>query len=299
MLQLKELLAQIAYLEVIGEQEKVIKEIVPLDPIQQHVASLCWCADKNQQQLRAIHCGTVICSPQVERQLFDPQCTYILVEQPRHTFREVLKLFVATELQKPLIAESAKIAPDADIAASVQLGEHVVIEAGVKVGERTRIGHNTVVMARTQIGCDVVIGCNNTLGNVGFGYERNAEGVYEVLPHLGNVVIEDHVEIGNNTCIDRAVIGSTRIRRQAKIDNLVHIAHGVDIGENALVIANAMVAGSVKVGANAWVAPSSAILNQKSVGADATIGLGAVVIRDVPAGDVVVGNPAKSIRKPE
>lgn len=296
MFSLNSLLEQIDYQDVIGDRSRLIKELMPLDPEQQHPESLCWCSDAKQDLLEQIHSGTVLCSVRVDPSLFQPNCSYILVEHPRQVFREVLKLFMPPEPDHE-IATSANIAADAQLEHPVVIGHNVVIESGVQIGAGSRIGHNTVIMARTQIGRKVKIGSNNTIGNVGFGYERNTEGLYEVLPHLGNVVIEDQVEIGNNTCIDRGVLGSTRIRKHAKIDNLVHIAHGVDIGENALIIANAMIAGSVKIGAEAWIAPSSSVLNQKSVGEGATVGLGAVVIRDVAAGDIVAGLPAKSIKK--
>jgi UDP-3-O-[3-hydroxymyristoyl] glucosamine N-acyltransferase len=159
------------------------------------------------------------------------------------------------------------------------------------------IDSNTVIKKGTIIGNRVKIGANNTIGGVGFGYEKNEAGAYEVMPHIGNVIIEDDVEIGNNTAIDRAVLGSTLIRRNAKIDNLVHIAHGVEIGENTLVIAHAMVAGSVKVGKNVWIAPASAILNKIQVGDESTIGMGAIVLKEVSPGQTVVGNPARDILK--
>jgi UDP-3-O-[3-hydroxymyristoyl] glucosamine N-acyltransferase len=108
-------------------------------------------------------------------------------------------------------------------------------------------------------------------------------------------VIEDGVEIGNNTTIDRAVLGSTFIRKNSKIDNLVHIAHGVEIGENSLIIANAMVAGSTSIGRNVWVAPSASIINKISVGDNSIIGMGAVVVRSVSEGQTIVGNPGKDI----
>jgi UDP-3-O-[3-hydroxymyristoyl] glucosamine N-acyltransferase len=108
--------------------------------------------------------------------------------------------------------------------------------------------------------------------------------------------MEEYVEIGNNTCVDRAVMGSTFLRKNVKVDNLVHIAHGCDIGENSLVIANAMVAGSVQMGKNCWIAPSSSILNKVKIAHDATIGMGAVILKDVQKGEVVVGNPGKVIK---
>lgn len=107
--------------------------------------------------------------------------------------------------------------------------------------------HNTVILKDTIIEDNVVIGANNTIGGVGFGYEKDREGNFELIPHIGNVHIKRNVEIGNNTCIDRAVLGSTILEENVKVDNLVHIAHGVFVGRNSVVIANAMVAGSVNI----------------------------------------------------
>ena len=108
-------------------------------------------------------------------------------------------------------------------------------------------------------------------------------------------MIEDRVEIHDNTCICRAVMGSTIIRENAKIDNLVHIAHGVEIGKNSLVIANAMIAGSAKIGENCWIAPSASILNQLEIGDDSIVGMGAVVLKSAPKNSKLVGNPSRNL----
>ena len=131
------------------------------------------------------------------------------------------------------------------------------------------------------------------------GVISDENGDFELIPHIGNVVIKDNVDIGNNTCIDRAVLGSTILEENVKVDNLVHIAHGVSVGRNSVVIANAMVAGSVKIGSNSWIAPSSSILNKKDVGDNSLVGMGAVVTKSIEDNTIVAGNPAKFIRKIE
>jgi len=141
-------------------------------------------------------------------------------------------------------------------------GLNVVVDNDCLIGENVRIGHNTVILPSTIVGDNVSIGCNCTIGNTGFGYEKDNDGVYKKIAHLGNVIIEDNVDIGNNTCIDRAVLGSTIIGENTKIDNLVHIAHGVKIGRNCLIIANSMIAGSVVIADNCHISPSVSILNQ-------------------------------------
>jgi UDP-3-O-[3-hydroxymyristoyl] glucosamine N-acyltransferase len=159
-----------------------------------------------------------------------------------------------------------------------------------------KIGHNNTIHKKTIIGNDVKIGSNNTIGGVGFGYEKNEFGKNEVLPHIGNVVIKNKVEVGNNTCIDKAVLGSTIICENVKIDNLVHIAHGVIIKDNSLIIANSMIGGSSIIGENVWVSPSVSIINKISVGDNSLVGMGAVVLKSLDQNTVSVGNPSKVIK---
>ncbi len=180
------------------------------------------------------------------------------------------------------------VADDAAIGYGVVLGEGVRIGRGVEIGPYTCIAH-------TSIGAGTKIGAHCSIGLQGFGFERSLSGEWVRFPHIGTVEIAEDVEIGSNTCIDRGALGATRVERGAKIDNLVHIAHNVVVGEGCLIIAHAMVAGSVKLEPGAWIAPSAAILNQLTVGAGATIGLGAVVIRDVAPGATVAGNPARPL----
>jgi UDP-3-O-[3-hydroxymyristoyl] glucosamine N-acyltransferase len=151
------------------------------------------------------------------------------------------------------------------------------------------------VLEGTIIGENVTIGCNNTIGNYGFGYEKDSDGNYFLLQHIGNVVIHNHVEIHNNTCIDRGVLGTTEIHENTKIDNLVHIAHGVVIGRNSLVIANAMVAGSVLIGENSWIAPSVSIKNKAIIAPNTMTGIGAVILKDTDRDSTYIGNPATTM----
>ncbi|MDX9907755.1 MAG: UDP-3-O-(3-hydroxymyristoyl)glucosamine N-acyltransferase, partial [Bacteroidales bacterium] len=125
------------------------------------------------------------------------------------------------------------------------------------------------------------------------GYQRNSYNKLEKFPHIGGVIIEDDVEIGANTCIDRGTLGNTVIKKGAKVDNLVHVAHNVTIGNHAAIIANTMIGGSTVIEDYAWIAPSVSLMNGLSVGKGATAGLGAVVTKNIPDNETWAGNPAR------
>jgi UDP-3-O-[3-hydroxymyristoyl] glucosamine N-acyltransferase len=289
-----DILKELEVIQFIGNENTLIDRVIQSNVDNQDINAIMWVSPKNAIQLKEIKLGTIICAG-IDIESINSNCNYIVVEQPRQAFQKTLKAFFVA---KPnfTIAKSAIIHSSAVISADVFIGENVVIERGVKIGKFVQINHNTTILSDTIIGDEVIIGCNCTIGGVGFGYEKNEEGEFELIPHIGNVVLEDFVEIGNNTCIDRAVLGSTILRKNAKVDNLVHIAHGVEVGENSMVIANAMVAGSVKIGRNSWIAPSASILNQKKIGDNVTVGLAAVVVKDVADDLTVMGSPAENIK---
>lgn len=262
--------------------------------------SLGWCSDKNRDLLIGLKGGNVLVSHDTFEAIAGNISSIVLlpVENPRLAFSNVLKEFFAPKICYGIVHTNSIVSSDAVFDSSqVNIGPNVVLESGVKLGERVVIGANTVIKANTIIGDDCSVGCNCTIGGVGFGYEMNELGQYELMPHVGNVVLENGVDVGNNVCIDRAVMGSTILRNNVKVDNLVHIAHGVEIGANSLVIAHAMVAGSVKVGENVWISPSSSIRQKLVIEDNALVGMGSVVVKNVNKGTVVAGNPAKVFGK--
>ena len=283
--------------------EKVIyssgKEVEVNEPVQfgndnSRQDVIYWCNDKFVSQIKELKAGTLICGSAAMQSDVNKNINYLVVSKPRLAFLKVLGLFAKEEPVETGISKTSVIHPSVKVGKDVFIGDHVIIEEGCTIGAGTRIGHNTVLLKGTQIGDEVIIGCNNTIGGTGFGYEKDEEGNYEVMPHLGNVVIHTKVEIGNNTCIDRAVIGSTIIGENVKVDNQVHIAHGVIIGKNSLIIAHAMIGGSAVIGENCWVAPSAAIINKGQIADGATVGMGAVVTKPVEKGAIVAGNPART-----
>jgi UDP-3-O-[3-hydroxymyristoyl] glucosamine N-acyltransferase len=289
---IQELLNSIAHIDFLGNREAEIKRVAPFDPANTDAATLMWVNEKRAAAIGNCRTGTLIV-PSFDRSLVQPGCNYIMVEHPRAAFAAILKKWF-TQPRPKGISASARVHASTVVGVDVYIGENVVVESGCVIGDRCSIGHNTVLIS-TRLEADVSIGCNCTIGGAGFGYEKNKDGMQELMPHLGGVFIQHHAEIGNNTCIDRAVMGDTVIGAHVKIDNLVHIAHGVTIGENTLVIAHAMIGGSTSIGKNVWIAPAASLINKTGVGDDAVVGMGAVVIRPVDPGQVVAGNPAKPL----
>ncbi|HRH91230.1 MAG TPA: UDP-3-O-(3-hydroxymyristoyl)glucosamine N-acyltransferase [Agitococcus sp.] len=185
---------------------------------------------------------------------------------------------------------------DSKIHSSVKIGQNVVIESGCEIAENVVIEHNVVIHSGTKIGKNSRVRSCSSIGGDGFGFERLDDGTPLRFPHLGGVVIGEHVEIGSCTAVARGTLSDTIIKDYVKIDNLVHIAHNVLVKRGAFIIACAEISGGVVVGENAWVAPNSCTHQKINIGANALVGLGAVVTKDVPDNTVYAGNPAKKIR---
>ncbi len=294
MLTIAKIIEDFEGIRFVGNSAATVQEIIQLNGENKNPHALMWCADKHTDKINKLSTGIVIVSENTSTA--NQGVNYIVCKNPRQLFSKIVeRYFYKKEIHE--ISQHCVIDSSAILGKNIGIGNFVTIEGNVVIGDNAIIGPNTVIKANTKIGNDVIIGANCTIGSVGFGYEKDNDGQYTFIPHIGNVVIGNNAEIGNNTCIDKAVLGSTNIGENVKIDNLVHIAHGVQIGKNSLIIANAMVAGSVNIGKNVWVAPSSAIINGISIADNSIIGLGAVVIKSAVETQVLVGNPAKNIKK--
>ena len=292
---LKDIISILPDTTFVGNEEDFISYPTNLERDNINPHALMWANAKGRGEIKFIKAGTIICT-ELPSEDVSKNCNYIFTSSPRQAFAMILRAFFVDSAE-PFLSELASIDKSVELGTNCTISHFCVIHENVTLGKNVFIGNNSVVHSNTVIGNNVTIGSNCTIGGVGFGYEKDDDGSYVLLPHIGNVVIRDNVEIGSNTTIDRAVMGSTILNENVKVDNLVHIAHGVAIGKNSLIIANAMIAGSSIIGENVWVAPSSSIINKVTIGDNAVIGLGAVVVKNVSEMDVVVGNPAKSIRR--
>jgi len=154
-----------------------------------------------------------------------------------------------------------------------------------------------VLPPKIIIGNNCEIKPSAVLGNDGFGFEPDEKGDLEFFPHFGNVIIGNNVRIGSHVCIDRGNMHDTIIEDNVKIDNLVHIAHNVNIGKNTLVVAGSVICGSVKIGESCFIGANSTIRQKLKIGNNVIIGMGSVVTKDISDNEVWAGNPAKFIRK--
>ncbi|MFH1593403.1 MAG: UDP-3-O-(3-hydroxymyristoyl)glucosamine N-acyltransferase [Candidatus Omnitrophota bacterium] len=239
----------------------------------------------------------------------------IKCKNPNLAFKKAVELLLPEHVNHPL-----GIHPTAIIEENVALGKNVYIGAYAIACEGSRVGDNTVVYPHSYIGRSTVVGDDCVIytnvsigdgvtigsrviinpgcviGGEGFGYER-AETGFEKIPHIGDVVIEDDVELGSCVTIDRAKIAHTRIGRGTKIDNLVQIAHNVTIGQNCVIVAQCGISGSVKIGNNVMMGGNAGIADHIEIGDNVMIAAKAGVMKSVPSNTVMWGVPARPLMK--
>jgi UDP-3-O-[3-hydroxymyristoyl] glucosamine N-acyltransferase len=184
------------------------------------------------------------------------------------------------------IGQNCKIYSNVSIGNDVVIGNDVIIHPGVKIYQKCVIGDRTVIHSNTVIGSD------------GFGFTKNSDGSYTKVPQIGNVIIEEDVEIGANTTIDSATLGSTIIRRGVKMDNLIQIAHNVEIGEFTAIASQAGISGSTKIGKRCSIGGKAGITGHLEIADDVNIGAGSGVAKSIlKPGTTVLGSPAMELNE--
>lgn len=251
--------------EVVGDENEVVNQFYKIEEGKPKGISFL-ANPKYENYLYKTESTAVVINKSFEPKS-TPRTTLIKVEDAYSAFSTLLKLYESVSNQKVMgiapsavVSSKAKIGQNTSIGANSVIGDNVeiadgvtiaanvTIENSVKIGANTQIHANTVIYANTEIGENCVIKSGAIVGSSGFGFAPNAEGVYDSIPQIGNVVIKDNVSIGSNTCIDRGTMGATYIGEGAKIDNLVQIAHNVTIGDHTVIAAQTGVAGSTKIG---------------------------------------------------
>jgi UDP-3-O-[3-hydroxymyristoyl] glucosamine N-acyltransferase len=242
-------------------------------------------------------------------------CTLIRVENAYESFAKLLELYNQINTEKEGVEQPSFVSSNATIGVNcyvgafayigqnVSIGNHVKIYPHVYIGDNCKIGNNTTLFSGVKIYHDCLIGKNCTIhastvvGSDGFGFAPNNEGhVFTKVPQIGNVIIEDDVEIGSNSSIDRATLGSTILRKGVKLDNLVQIAHNVEIGENTVIAGLSGIAGSTKVGKNCMIGAQVGVAGHLRIANGVKIagqsGIGSSIDKE---GEILQGSPAFNI----
>lgn len=283
-----------------GDESAEVMGVAPLGAAQPGQLSFCTArAADPEKALNSSKASCVIVDVAHKDKLAPGKVTgksLIFCDNPRLQFIKTVERFF-TETRKPGIHPSAHLGEGVEVGTGTYVGPKAVLEDGASVGKDCVIHGGVFIYRGVKIGDRVTIHAGTVIGADGFGYERDETGALIKFPHLGGVVIENDVEIGSNTCIDRGTLGNTQIKNGAKIDNLVHIAHNVVVGEHAVVIANAMIAGSTVIGDYAWVAPCATVREQLKIGKSSVVGLASLVTKDVPESTTVMGVPARPLEE--
>ncbi len=286
-----------------GKREALITGINSLDNAREGDISFFYDVRYKEQAIKT-RAKALIVSELIE----DFSRDQIVVENPKLAYARLAAVFAPPISSYPCVAKEAVIDETAVIGKNVSIypmvyvgknaviGDNVNLFPGVFIGDNAKVGENSVlhpnvsILHDCYIGKNVIIHAGCVIGSDGFGYIQSEEGNIKV-PQLGNVKIDDDVEIGANTTIDRASNGTTHIKKGVKIDNLVQIAHNVTIGEHSIVVALSGIAGSTNVGKNVIIGAKAGIKDHVTIGDRAQVGSGAGVHKSLAEGEAVLGDP--------
>jgi len=249
----------------------------------------------------------------IVNETFEPEwpltTTLIKVQDAYTAFSKLLEFYNQVKLNKTgielpsFLSQSAKYGANLYLGSFSYVGQNVILGNNVKIypncfiGDNVVIGDNALLFAGAKIYSETIIGNNCTIhsgaiiGSDGFGFAPNPDGTYTKIPQIGNVIIEDNVDIGSCTTIDRATMGSTIIRKGVKLDNQIQIAHNVEIGENTVIAAQTGVAGSTKIGKNGMIGGQVGISGHLTIGNNVRIQAQSGVGRNIKDNEILQGSP--------
>lgn len=228
----------------------------------------------------------------------------LVVASPRTAFLAVAETLVSLapdeRAKAPNIHETARIADGVTIGPNAAIGDHTVIQAGAVIGPGVQIGSHCQIGSHVSvnyalIGNGVTLQAGARIGEAGFGLLHKPTGAIDI-PHYGRVLIQDNVSIGANTCVDRGMLGDTVIGEGTKIDNMSHVGHNTKIGRHVIMAAYAGISGSVTIGDGVHMGGRVGIMDHVEICAGARLAIGALVMKDVPAGQSWAGNPAQPLK---
>lgn len=271
-----------------------IESVAPVDQFAAGVLSFAATYSAElEQALNSHERGFVIADDRYKGKL---TCAHVISDAPRLDFLRVLRQFYAPPRPEG-VHPTAIVHPEAQIGSGVFIGACSYVGPRVAIGDDSEIHHGVVIDGETRLGRRCVVKSNAVIGEEGFGFAFDEFGKPEHFPHIGRIEISDDVWIGACTTIERATIDVTLLESRVKVDDLVQIGHNCKVGRNTLVMAGSILCGGCVVMEGCWIAPNTLIREKVTVGANAYTGLGAVVISDVEENTVVVGNPAKLLRR--
>lgn len=296
-----------------GDGDTVITGLAPIESA--GPGDITFLANKKYQKyLESTKATAIIVSPETEVTRDDLSC--LRLQDAYFGFVQLLRLFhPVVRYDAPGIHAQSFVDPSADISNDVTIAAHAFVGPGARIGRGSVIAEgavirnnvvigedcliypNVTILDRCTVGNRVIIQAGTTIGSDGFGFAP-VEDRYEKIPQTGTVVIEDDVEIGANSCIDRGTIGPTIIRRGTKLDNLIQIAHNVEVGEHTVVAAQTGISGSTTIGHHVIVAGQAGLVGHISIGDRVTIGAQSGVSKDLQGeGKMFRGSPAREIHE--
>ena len=217
-------------------------------------------------------------------------------ENPRLDFQRVAMEFFTEDEFSPGVHKTAIIEKGSTIGKDVYIGPHCYIGNSVKIGDKTKVLANTCIYGKTQIGSNSVILSNTTIGSEGFSFYFTGNEFFHS-PHFGSILIGDNVWIGANCTVEKSQIDQTIIEDHVKIDDLVHIGHNSITKKNTQIAAGSIISGRVKIGRGCWIAPNSVVDPGCEIGDDCFVGTSSLVRSNFPENSVIVGSPAKFLKK--